>query len=189
MRLRLPYLLFILLFLSTFCRTAMIWAQNADQAQHDPPPTGFGEIQLGLSFADAEAALKRDPNFSYRGKADVSMLRNPNERMIETGGLGFIRRAYLQFHDDRLYSIVLDIDEQLMDHYALYTTFVGKYGPPNVFTPDESRWKGDTTAFILERKGLRVKYLDTKLLDEIRRSGAIDRSFEEMTRDQFLQQF
>lgn len=162
---------------------------SAQEGERPELPSGFGALLLGSTFAEAEEALRSDPNFLYRGSADVSMLRRPNERMIETGGLGYISRAYLQFSGERLYSIVLDIDEQIMDHYALYTAFVGKYGEPDRFGPDESRWENESVIFSLERKGLRVKYLDAKKAEEIRRSGEMEKSFQEMSRDRFLEQF
>ncbi len=178
----------VLLFLCiSLCSLPILTAQ--EPASYPPVPPGFGELRLGSSFEEAQAALTADSNFMYRGPSDVSMLRRPNERMIETGGLGYIHRAYLQFHEEELYSIVLDIDETIMDHYALFTTFVEKYGPPDSFNPTESRWENEDVIFTLERKGLRVKYLDARKIDEIRRSGKIDQSFQEMTRDRFLDQF
>jgi hypothetical protein len=152
-------------------------------------PKGFGELALGSSYQETDAALKRDTNFYYRGEADLSMLRRPNERMIETAGVGYLRRAYLQFYQDRLYAIILELDDRIMDHYALFTSFTGKYGPPDIFNPSESRWEGDEVHFVLERKSLRVKYLDAELMEEIRRSGEIERSFQEMSRERFLEQF
>jgi hypothetical protein len=177
----------LLLLCIGLCSLTLLPAQET--AGYPPIPPGFGELRLGSSFEEAEAALYADSNFMYRGPSDVSMLRRPNERMIETGGLGYIHRAYLQFHEEKLYSIVLDIDVTIMDHYALYTAFTEKYGPPDNFSPSESRWEDENVIFTLERKGLRVKYLDARKIEEIRRSGNIEQSFQEMTRDRFLDQF
>lgn len=154
-----------------------------------PPPQGFGDLLLGITFEEAEEVLRGDGNFFYRGQADLTMLRNPNERMIETAGLGYIRRSWLQFHQGRLYSITLDIDERIMDHYALYTSFTEKYGPPDHFSPKESRWTGEKSDFILERESLRVSYLDRQVIDTIRRSGDVEASLGEMDKERFLEQF
>ena len=182
-------LLFLLLLLPLGGQTMGGLEEDSDPEAFEPPPKGFGELLLGLSFEAAEDVLYRDGNFYYRGKADLSMLRRPNERMIETAGLAYIQRCWLQFHEGTLYSITLDLDERMMDHYALYTTFTEKYGPPDHFSPSKSRWSGEDHDFVLERESLRVIYLDRERIETIRRSGKIEKSLGEMDKDRFLEQF
>lgn len=159
------------------------------QESFSPVPRGFGDLRLGSSFTEIDRLLHEDPNFYYRGKPDLTMLRRPNERMIETDGMGFILRGYFSFYEGSLYSIVLDIDEKQLDHFALFTRLSEKYGDPDMLDPSKSLWRGDMSDLVLERGGLRVKYVDRSILEGIRRSGNIDRSFEEMSRERFLEQF
>ena len=151
-------------------------------------PVGFAEIEMGMELDQVKEALKRDAQFRFRGDPDVSLLASPNESLIETKGLSFIDRAYFQFHEGKLYSIILALDPERIDHYTMYTTLVGRYGEPTSLDPSEVLWEFDTIRMALERP-LSVKYVDTATFNDILRESTKLESLNALSRDQFLGQF
>lgn len=151
-------------------------------------PVGFAEIEMGMDLEQVKELLKRDPQFKFRGDPDVSLLAGPNESLIETEGLSFIDRAYFQFHEGKLYTIILALNPERIDHYTMYTTLVGRYGEPTSLDPSEAVWEFDAIRMALERP-LSVKYVDTVTFNDILRENAKLESLNALNRDQFLGQF
>ncbi|MDA3941415.1 MAG: hypothetical protein PF693_19270 [Spirochaetia bacterium] len=151
-------------------------------------PVGFRNIILGISMEDAKKAISADGNFNYRGDQDLSILRRPNESLIECRGYDFIDRAFFQFKEDKLYSITILFNNELMDHYSLFITLSDKYGPPNSLSPEHSLWETEENSLILERP-LQIKYLDRKIFQGIIGDANISQSLKELSSIQFLDQF
>ena len=151
-------------------------------------PRGFAGIEIGMTLAQVKSALIRDSQFKFRGDPDVSLLSRPNETLIETEGYAFIDRAYFQFYRGRLYTIILLLDPERIDHYTMYSTFVSRYGEPDSFDPTEAVWEFGDISVAIERP-LSVKYLDTLAFDEILRQNAQTESLNALSRERFLDQF
>lgn len=151
-------------------------------------PVGFAKIILGMSMEDAKKEISADGNFNYRGDQDLSILRRPNESLIECRGYDFVDRAFFQFKDDKLYSITILFNQELLDHYTLYTTLRGKYGNPDSLNPEKSIWESDKNSLVLERP-LQIKYLDKNIFEGIIGDSLINQSLSELSLDQFLEQF
>ncbi len=151
-------------------------------------PDRFGNIVLGMSLKDTEEGLKANGNFNFRGNRDLSILQRPNQSLIESRGYDFIDRAFFQFKDDKLYSITILFNQELIDHYSLFTTLSKKYGDPDDLDPTRSIWKSDNNILVLERP-LQIKYLDRKVFEAIGNDAIISKSLSELSREQFLEQF
>ena len=151
-------------------------------------PRGFAEIEMGMELGRVKELLKQDPQFNFRGDPDVSLLASPNESLIETEGISFIDRAYFQFYQGKLYTIILALDPERIDHYTMYTTLVDRYGDPTTLDPSEVVWEFDVIRMALERP-LSVKYVDTAAFDDILRENAKLESLNAFNRNQFLEQF
>ncbi len=152
------------------------------------PPNGFNELILGLELEEIKQRLQADSNFAFRGDPDVSMLSAPNETLIETTGTTFIERAYFQFTESRLYSIILELDQTRLDHYTMYTQLVGSYGEPDSLDPSEAVWDFESVRLSLERP-LSVKYLDSEAFERIIGAKRKAESLNKINRDRFLDQF
>jgi hypothetical protein len=148
-------------------------------------PRAFRGIELGMEMAEVKKILAADGMFSYRGDVDVSLLPRPDESLIEVSGLSYIRRAFFQFHQDKLFVMILAINEKELDHYSIFTTLSAKYGKPTSLSPSESVWLDGATRLSVE-KPLAVKYIDIAIFDAIKAGGAASRSHEEILRTQFL---
>ena len=151
-------------------------------------PDRFGNIILGMSMENIKKELSADGNFNFRGDPDISILRRPDQSLIECRGYDFIERAFFQFKEDRLYSITILLNQEMLDHYSLYTTLSGKYGDPDRLDPERSVWESETNILALERP-LQIKYMDRKIIEGITTNGKISASLSELSREQFLEQF
>ncbi len=153
-----------------------------------PPPKGFRGISLGMGLDEVKGALKADAQFRYRGDPDVSFLPQTSQYLIECEGTSYIRRAYFQFVDGRLFIMILVLDPQRLDHFFLFSSLSAKYGQPTSLTPEESVWQSDPVRFSLERP-LSVKYIDNKAFSAMLAKGGAQRDVEQLSRDKFIEQF
>ncbi len=151
-------------------------------------PASFRGIELGMDMAAVEAALKAEPLFEYRGEADVSLLRRPNESIIEVSGLSFVRRAFFQFHEGKLFVMIFQLNPSRVDHYSVFTSLSTKYGKPSSLSPSETVWTDGTVRLSIERP-LTVKYIALETFKALAAKSAALESFEELDRREFLESF
>ncbi len=178
---------FFLAFTALFFVFAPVFSQTASD-EKAPLPGAFRDLELGMSLEDLKNALMRDSLFTFRGERDVSFLPIQEQTLIETTGLSFIRRAFFQLEDGKLFIMSFTLDPHLIDHFSVFTAFVKKYGEPNSLTPQQSVWENNLVRISLERP-LTVKYIDKLVFDElIEQSNAVEASEMELRRD-FLNDF
>lgn len=158
------------------------------QENYSDIPDRFRKIVLGMSMEEAKKEISADGNFNYRGGQDLSILRRPNESLIECRGYDFIDMAFFQFKEDKLYSITILFNPELLDHFSLFTTLSGKYGDPDNLNPEKSTWESENNFLVLERP-LQIKYLDKKIFNGIITDSTISKSLSELSTEQFLEQF
>lgn len=151
-------------------------------------PREFRGISLGMSMEEVQAALRADGLYFYRGEPDVSLLPRPNESIIEVSGLSYVRRAFFQFYDGRLFVMIFAINESKMDHYSVFTTLSSRYGKPLMLSPAESVWDDGLTRLSVERP-LAVKYIDLETFNALKAASEAVRSAEELLRADFLGSF
>ncbi len=162
--------------------------QAAPTPQPAPVPDSFRKIRLGMTISEVESVLKNDPYFDYKGPPDVSMLAAPDENLIETTGYSFISRAFFQFYQKKLYTMILMLNPQEISYYTMYTTLSEKYGPSSSLSPDEVVWESAKYRLSLERP-LSVKYIDMSVFNHLKEAGKMQQSQRSISRDQFLNQF
>ncbi len=159
--------------------------QTAATAKPGTLPRGFRGIELGMSKEEVDALLSADELFEYRGPEDVTLLPSPNQSLIEAAGLSFVKRAFFQFYEGKLWVIIVAMNPAKMDHYSIFTTLSQKYGPPALLDPRESRWEDESTRVALERP-LTLRYLDLEVYQKLREGSAARESVEELERREFL---
>ena len=151
-------------------------------------PLGYKDIRLGQSFEEVRSILEKDSSFGFRGDRDVSLLPTEERVLIETSGSSFFDRCWFQFYENKLYTLILNINVERMDYYSMFKTFTLKYGEPTSLNPTKSEWKNNSVVLSLE-KPLTVKYLDVKVFDELQNSSEVATSAEEYLRKKFLESF
>jgi hypothetical protein len=151
-------------------------------------PLGFGSVRLGMTLDETRAALEEELSFDYRGEPEVSFLPRRERRLLEVQGRSFVRRGFFQFIDGRLYSIILDLNDDVLDHYGVYTQLTQKYGESTRLNPREIAWLFDEVRLTLERP-LTVKYVDEAVYQRLLQEGAETESLREIVRDEFLRRF
>lgn len=166
-----------------FAAASLSYAQN-----FEPLPKGFREISLGLGLESVKDELTRDSYFLYEGEPDVSLLPRPDYSIIECGGFRFIDDATFQFYEDILYTITINLNEDELDYFSLYTAFSDKYGPPEGLDPERAFWENESVRFSLERP-LTVKYIDVEIFTRLREEAQMEESFRAATRKEFIELF
>jgi hypothetical protein len=167
---------------------ALILFVSASAVAAEGSPSGFRALRLGMKIDEAKEALRTDPLFDYRGDPDVSFLPRSAETLIECSGSSYVKRAFLQFQDGLLFSLILELQEEKLDHFTLFSALQDKYGKPASLTPRETVWQFELVRFSLE-KPLTVKYLERKTFEAIKAAGVPQKELTEMARDRFVEQF
>ena len=114
-------------------------------------PLGYKNIQLGQSFEEVRSILEKDSSFGFRGDRDVSLLPTEERVLIETSGSSFFDRCWFQFYENKLYTLILNINVERMDYYSMFKTFTLKYGEPTSLNPSKSEWKNNSVILSLEK--------------------------------------
>jgi hypothetical protein len=153
-----------------------------------PLPPGFRGITVGMGLDQVKQALKDDPLFRYRGDPDVSFLPQTSQYLIECEGNSYLRRAYFQFADSRLFIMILVLDTQRLDYYSIFTALSAKYGQPAGLSPQEVVWQSDPIRFSLERP-LTVKYIDNRTFAALLSKGGAQKDLDQLSREKFIEQF
>lgn len=151
-------------------------------------PDGYRAFLLGMSLAEVKSALSKDSLFDYRGDPDVSLVPRSTQTVIEVLGTSYIRRGIFQFYENKLYIIILEMDTRKMDHYSLFRSLSGKYGPPPVMDPEKSQWENDRIILALERP-LQVKYVLRSVFESLKDKSKAQEAFSDITREKFLNDF
>jgi len=151
-------------------------------------PRQFRNLSLGMPLSDLKTALAKDLNFAFRGDRDVSFLPVREQTLVETTGLSYIRRAYFQLVSGNVYIMSFSLDTRLMDHYSVFTTFIKKYGEPQILNPGEAVWDNGKTRVSIERP-LTVKYIDRTVFDRLIAESKTKEKLELMAREEFLADF
>jgi hypothetical protein len=151
-------------------------------------PRQFREISLGMGLEELKAALAADGLFSFRGDRDVSFLPDPQQSLVETTGLSFVKRAFFQLNNGALFIMAFSMNTDLVDYYSLFTALTEKYGPPGELSPRQSVWENGSTRLALERP-LTVKYVDLGVFNEIVGESAVQETHELRLRQEFIDAF
>lgn len=146
---------------------------------------GFDDLSLGMEFSALDEALQKHAGFLYRGLPEVSLSPAGQEKIIETRGGRFIKRGIFQFSENKLFSIILDLNEAELDYYTLFTSFSTRYGDPLSLDPRQAIWENSSVRMILE-KPLTLKYLSVPVLMAKERAGTVEKSIREENREDFI---
>ncbi|MDR0601792.1 MAG: hypothetical protein LBG42_05365 [Treponema sp.] len=153
-----------------------------------PLPRNFRSLSLGMSLDDLKAGLAGDGLFNFRGDRDVSFLPRRDQSLIETTGSSFIRRAFFQLYEGRVFIMGFALNTAIVDHYSVFTSLVKKYGEPSAINPREAVWETDDTRVSIERP-LTVKYMDMRVFSGIMDEAVLAESREIRLREEFLDEF
>ncbi|MDR2159704.1 MAG: hypothetical protein LBP23_06520 [Treponema sp.] len=151
-------------------------------------PRRYRETSLGMSLEDLKAGLARDGIINFRGDRDVSFLPSREQTLVETTGFSFIRRAFFQLRDGKVFIMAYALNTRLVDHYSVFTAFTEKYGEPLYLDPKQAVWESEATRVSIERP-LTVKYIDKTIFNDIVNESSLIESAEIRRRQEFLDDF
>ena len=148
----------------------------------------FRDYRLGLSLEEVKNKLKQDPYFNYRGDPDVYFLPVKEQLLIECSGNLFIRRAFFQFVEGRLFTLILDLEPSRVDYFTMFSTLKADYGDYVSFSPQAVVWEKGGVRLSLE-KPLSVKYIDVGVFNRLKDRNKAQESEWEKTLKDFLNEF
>jgi hypothetical protein len=151
-------------------------------------PRQYRSLSLGMSLDELKDGLSKDGLFQFRGDRDVSFLPAREQSLVETTGMTFIKRAFFQLRDAKVFIMAFTLNTELIDHYSIFTQFVKKYGQPTYLDPGVSVWETDDTRIAIERP-LTVKYIDRAVFNEIVNESGLIESGQVQLRQDFLDEF
>lgn len=151
-------------------------------------PLSYRSFSLGMGLEDLKKALAADSLFAFRGDRDVSLLPMSEQTLVETTGLSFIKRAFFQLKDGKVFIMAFTLNTDIIDHYSVFTTLVQKYGEPAELNPREAVWRSETVRLSIERP-LTVKYIDLRVFNSIVEASTVKESKESILRREFLNDF
>ena len=166
-------------------------ATGKSTASVSAPPSSFGDVSIGMDIESVKKALLADRRFGYRGERDVSLLAGENNKLIETDAARYspypyLDRCWFQFVDDKLYVMSINLNQEKLDHYSVFSSLCEKYGAPTTLNPEKAEWVSDSMIVDLERP-LCIKYTDRKVFDRIQSESGVEETVAEQNREQFLQ--
>ena len=173
----------IVLFLTFLCASLAF--------SEDSLPSGYRNIKLGMTLDEVKEALKKDFQFGYRGERDVSLMPDHQKVLIETDTTktapsSFLDKCWFQFYEDKLYIITINVNQNRMDHYSIFSTLSKKYGTPKSLNPQKSEWSDDSVILTLERP-LTLKYTDKKVYEKLMEESLVQNTAQEMSAQAFLE--
>lgn len=173
--------LFLLFSIFGFSQDSTADKNSANQ----PLPNGYSTVKLGMTLEEVKSALLRDSDFGYRGDRDVSLLPGENRHLIETKGGSFLGNCWFQFYDESLYIISVNVNQEFMDYYSIFSTLCKKYGNPKYLDPEKATWEDENVILSLE-KPLCLKYTDAKISKELLEQSEAQQATIEYLRQGFL---
>jgi len=163
-------------------------AANPGVADDTKLPTQFRQLTLGMGLDDLKNELLKDDLFLFRGDRDVSMLPAREQSLVETTGASFIKRAFFQLRDGKVFIMAFTLNTEVIDHYSIFTQFVQKYGQPTYLDPSVAVWETDDTRVAIERP-LTVKYIDRTVFNDIVNESGLIESGHVKLRQDFINEF
>ncbi len=153
-------------------------------------PSGYDTVKLGMTVDEVKEALKKTSVFGYRGERDVSLTPSDGEVLIETDAtyapFSFFSRCWFQFSEGKLYIITLNVNQERMDHYSIFSRLCSKYGNPQEISPTKSQWN-DSSVFMSLERPLTLKYIDRAAFEKKQSSSNVEKTGREQSRDDFLE--
>ena len=151
-------------------------------------PRQFRQLSLGMNLDELKINLLRDGYFNFRGDRDVSLLPVREQSLVETTGSSFIRRAFFQLRDEKVFIMSFSLNTDIIDHYSIFTQFTEKYGEPSWLDPSIAIWETDETRIAIERP-LTVKYIDKIIFNDIVNESGLIESGHVRLRQDFINEF
>ena len=175
------------LLLLAFLLTTLLSAQDVPEETGELPRQ-FRQLVLGMSLDDLKDGLVKDGMFNFRGDRDVSFLPAREQSLVETTGSSFIKRAFFQLRDGKVFIMSFSLNTGIIDHYSVFMQFLNQYGAPSYLDPKEAIWETDETRIAIERP-LTVKYIDKIVFDDIVSESGLIQSGQVQRRQEFLNEF
>ena len=151
-------------------------------------PQGFDRFRFGMSSDMVEALIVESSYLDANLEDAISRLPRSVIRVLSVTGKSYVSNAHFQFDESGLISIILNLNDKLLDHFALYSHLTDRYGESDALHPRRIEWRSPTVILRLERP-LTVKYIVRSSLERRQENAAARSSETDISREDFIELF
>ena len=174
----------IILIIYSFDLMAQVLETNENSIKPSIPK-GYRSIKLNMNKEQVISQLKKESIFDTSDQEKLTFRNEPDKEILKTNGVNFIKMAYFHFHNNVLYQITLDIDQNKLSYNDILMTLQNKYGKPINFSPGTADWENDAVKLSLQRPVM-IKYYSIKIIKEILDETKEPLNFYKISREKFL---
>ncbi|MFW6138249.1 MAG: hypothetical protein ACOC7U_03655 [Spirochaetota bacterium] len=146
---------------------------------------GFMGIHIGMTRQRVLEVAEENNLIHVPRNRDVEFFPVEDRKILTFSVKPEIPFMYLQFYDERLYSLTLVFDEKKIDYLTLAGSLQEKYGEYDALEPSWRRWRRDDIIIKVEKPAV-VKYVALGPLLEA--SGFEKKTPQEQKRKQLILQ-
>jgi len=122
---------------------------------------GFMGINIGLTREKVMEIADYNPIIHVPKNRDVELFPVEERKILTLSINPEIPNMYLQFYNNKLYSITMIFDEKYIDYYTLCSVLMDKYGEYTELNPDWREWNVNDIKIVVEKPSV-VKYIALK---------------------------
>jgi len=126
-----------------------------------PQEVGFMGIHIGLTRDQVVEVAENNPLIDVPKNRDVELFPVEERKILTLSIKPEVPYMYLQFYNNKLYSITIIFDEKYINYYALCSTIEKKYGEHKELSPSFRKWSIENINIIVEKPSV-VKYIALK---------------------------
>lgn len=151
----------------------------------EPLSDGYKDIKLGMSKENVQSILEKSIEFNFKREEILTFRLEPDTEIISTEGLNYIINAYFHFSHDKLFQIILKLDESKIGYYYLLKKFTERFGKSTELSPARSIWDNDKIRLIIE-KPCTVKYIYLPIWNGLLKSDNTSDNLIDLNREKFI---
>ncbi len=143
--------------------------------------TGWGEINLGMSFMEVREAIESSyPELTLKENGIADIPEDQNRRFLEIYSQVYINQLQMQFDEnEKLFLIRIKPAPRFYSFSDLLKQLIAKYGEGYVLEFEKSYWETKDRKLELYKDNTMV-YLDKTILQNIANDSPIERQKQEV---------
>lgn len=154
--------------------------------QQNTLPRNYRGVELLESYETVMSKLKSDTLLLVDPDSDFGDMDEENPELIKAKIPPYIRHAYYQFYENKLFVISLFFDKKYFSYTSMYQNLKQKYGKPIYYDSKNTIWENQNTWLILDNLPS-LKYIDREVFQKIKETNKRNLYPKDMILDKILE--